>query len=82
MFILDSKATWPRRGLPFLPAVLRRAWSQERLPSAVIERVGLPEGTTLGHLDESIWDEATKPDRLALLAGHVTRVVTEKLYHG
>lgn len=73
---------WPRPGLPLLPRPLRRAWYYDPLPSAVIYRTGLPEGTTLGKLDETVWTSAHRPDLLDLVANHITRLVTERLYRG
>ena len=46
---------WPRPGYPLVPALYRKAWLDEPLPKAVLQKVGLPSYTTVGTLDESVW---------------------------
>ena len=71
---------WPRPNLPFLPLALREAWSPDVVPDIVLERVGLPVGTKMVDLDETIWTSAEYPDRLELLGNYVVQIVDERLY--
>lgn len=76
--IVTSK--WPRPGYPLLPALYRRAWLNEPLPQAVLAKAGLPPYTTVGALDELVWEEAENPDALQTLANHVVTLVKARLY--
>ena len=71
---------WPRQHFPFLPVALREAWSSDLVPDVVVERVGLPAGTTMADLDDTIWATAKHPERLDLLGNYVVQIVDERLY--
>ena len=73
---------WPRVGYPLLPATYRNAWFDESLPSAVVNKVGLPPGTTFADLDRSVWNRVAQPSALRLVANHVLSIVTRRLYFG
>lgn len=77
-----SKETlkWPRPGYPLVPALYRKAWLDEPLPKAVLKKVGLPPHTTVGTLDESVWEESKKPEALQVLASYVNSLVKSRLY--
>lgn len=71
---------WPRPGYPLVPALYRRAWLDEPLPRAVLSRAGLPPYSTVGALDELIWEEAEHPEGLQALANYVSTLVKSRLY--
>jgi len=58
----------------------RKTWLDEPLPQAVLVRAGLPPYTTVGSLDELVWEEAKNPEALQALASHVTTLVKSRLY--
>lgn len=71
---------WPRPSYPLLPALYRKAWLDETLPKAILAKVGLPSYTTVGTLDESVWEESKKPEALQVLASYVNSLVKSRLY--
>jgi hypothetical protein len=71
---------WPRPGYPLVPALYRKAWLDEPLPSAVLARAGLPPYTTVGALDELVWEEAEHPETLEALASYIITLVKARLY--
>lgn len=79
---MSAVAYWPRVGYALLPAVYRGAWFDEALPSAVVNKVGLPPGTTFADLDSSVWGRVRQPEVLRLVANHVLAIVTRRLYFG
>lgn len=77
-----SKETlkWPRPGYPLVPALYRKAWLDEPLPKAVLARAGLPPYTTVGALDELVWEEAENPEALQALVSYINTLVKSRLY--
>lgn len=71
---------WPRPGYPLLPAIYRKAWLDEPLPEVVLTKVGLPLHTTVGALDELIWEELDNPEKLQILTNYVNTLVKSRLY--
>ncbi len=71
---------WPRPSYPLVPALYRKAWLDEPLPEAVLARAGLPPYTTVGTLDELVWEEAEHPEALQALASYVSTLVKSRLY--
>ncbi len=71
---------WPRPGYPLVPALYRKAWLDEPLPKAVLARAGLSPYTTVGTLDELVWEEAEHPEALQALASYVNTLVKARLY--
>lgn len=71
---------WPRLGYPLVPALYRKAWLDEPLPQKVLARAGLPPYTTVGALDEGVWEEAENPEALQALASYVVTLVKSRLY--
>ncbi len=76
----DETLKWPRPGYPLLPALYRRAWLDEPLPEAVLAQAGLPPYTTVGALDELVWEEAENPEAIQTLAHHITALVKARFY--
>jgi hypothetical protein len=71
---------WPRPGYPLVPALYRKIWLDEPLPEAVLARAGLPPYTTVGFLDELVWEEVENPEALQALASYVSTLVKSRLY--
>lgn len=71
---------WPRPGYPLVPALYRKAWLDEPLPKVVLARAGLSPYTTVGALDELIWEETEYPEALHALASYVSTLVKSRLY--
>lgn len=76
----EETLKWPRPGYPLVPALYRKAWLDEPLPEAVLAKAGLPLHTTVGSLDELIWEEAENPEALQALASYVNTLVKGRLY--
>ena len=49
------RSEWGRPGTPVLPATLRNAWRDQRLPDWLAIEAGLPIETRLDQLDENVW---------------------------
>jgi len=58
----------------------RKAWLNEPLPQKVLARAGLPPYTTVGALDELVWEESENPEALQALASYVATLVKSRLY--
>lgn len=52
----------------------------EPLPEAVLAQAGLPPYTTVGALDELVWEEAENPEAIQTLAHHITALVKARFY--
>lgn len=76
----ERAANWPRPGYPLVPALYRKAWLAEPLSQAVLDRAGLPPHTTVGALDETVWEEAKNLGALGVVARHVVTLVNARLY--
>ena len=75
-----SNDRWPRRGYPFVPALLRRAWYSEPLPESAMRRAGLTSAI-VGELDDSVWARIDDNGSLEPMANHVRWLVGTRLYH-
>jgi hypothetical protein len=63
-----------------VPDLYRKAWLVEALPAPALAKAGLPPHTTVGALDETVWEEAKNPNALRVLASHIVALVKARLY--
>jgi hypothetical protein len=77
-----QKSSWPRLGYPVLPSICREAWFYEEIPSVVLLKAGLPEGTRIGNLGNEVWHQATNPHGMRILTNHVLALVKARFYFG